>query len=201
MKLLFSLLIFVFTATSLAGVDCPNNYPNGNSLKYSNGAMFYPNGNSLRYSNGEMFYPNGNSLRYSNGVMNYENGNSLMHSNGSMYYENGNSLRYSNGTLFELNGSANQTGSVSFLTKFGDRKMKIVARSGSTLFQVSLPYGEAIMFVDFDDQGNVTCTVEGGNTSNEFRVEGSKGSAYVTLKPGQNAPAIKQAIQKILDGL
>jgi hypothetical protein len=54
--------------------------------------------------------------------------------------------------------------------------------------------------VDFDEDGNVVCTVEGGNGPSEFRVDGNRGSAYVTVKQGQDPKAVKAAIQSALDG-
>jgi hypothetical protein len=197
------LLSFLFAGTtSFASVDCPSAYPNGNTFTYSDGAMNYPNGNTFRYSNGAMNYPNGNTLRYSNGAMNYANGNTLRYSNGAMNYPNGNTLRYSNGQMNDANGNTNSTGSISLNTAFGDKEMRIVVRPTTAKFQTTLQYGSnGIVIVEFDEDGDVTCTVEGGsNQPREFRVEGNRGSAYVTVNPGQDAGAVKAAVQRALDG-
>jgi hypothetical protein len=201
-RFFFILSVFLTGSVSFAAVDCPANYPNGNTFTYSNGGMNYPNGNTLRYSNGGMNYPNGNTLRYSNGGMNYQNGNTLRYSNGGMNYPNGNTLRYSNGSLNDSNGSTSTSGSVSLNSPFGDKEMRIVVRPTSAQFQFTLPYGaNGIVLVEFDEEGDVTCTVEGGNNQpREFRVEGNRGSAYVTVNPGQDAAAVKAAVQRALDG-
>lgn len=198
-----SLLLAVFltgTCSFAATVDCPAQYPSGRTLTYSNGAMNYPSGSTLRYSDGAMNYPSGSTLRYSNGAMNYESGGTLRYSDGAMNYPSGSTLRYSNGSLNDPNGSTNTTGSVSLSTKFGDSQMRIIVRSNSAKFQTTIPYGNGIMLVEFDEEGNVACTVEGGNGPSEFRVDGNRGSAYVTVKQGQDPSAVKAAIQKALDG-
>ena len=200
MKTFLFLTILSSVSLSLASVDCPSSYPSGGTLKYSNGAMNYPSGGTLRYENGAMNYPSGGTLRYSNGAMNYESGGTLRYENGAMNYPSGGTLRYSNGSLNDSSGGANTTGSVSLSTKFGDTQMRIVVRSNSAKFQTTIPFGSGIMLVEFDEQGNVVCTVEGGTGPSEFRVDGSRGSAYVTVKPGQNVNLIKEAVQKALDG-
>lgn len=196
------LIIFAFfltTSVTFASVDCPASYPSGGTLKYSDGAMNYPSGSTLRYSDGSMNYPSGATLRYRDGSMNYENGSTLRYSDGSMNYPSGGTLRYKDGSLNDSNGSTNTTGSVSLSTKFGNSQMRIVVRSRSAKFQTTIPYGNGILIVDFDEAGNVTCTVESGNGPSEFRVDGNRGSAYVTVKQGQDASAIKAAIQRALD--
>jgi len=201
MKILLLIVATSFASSfSFANVDCPANYPNGSTLMYSNGSMNYPNGTTLRYSNGAMNYPSGTTLRYSNGAMNYENGTTLRYSNGAMNYPSGTTLRYSNGSLNDPNGSTNTTGSVSFSTKFGDSQMRITAKSNSAKFQTTIVYGNGILIVDFDEDGNISCTVEGGNGPSEFRIDGSLGSAYVKVKAGENVQAVKAAVQKALDG-
>jgi hypothetical protein len=194
------LSILLASASSFARVDCPANYPSGGTLTYSSGAMNYPSGGTLRYSNGAMNYPSGGTLRYSNGAMNYESGGTLRYSNGAMNYPSGGTLRTSSGSLNDASGGTNTTGSVSLSTKFGSSQMRIIVRSDSAKFQTTIPYGEGIMLVEFDEEGNVTCTVEGGATPTEFRVDGDRGTAYVTVKPGQNANLVKAAVQKALDG-
>jgi hypothetical protein len=77
--------------------------------------------------------------------------------------------------------------------------MRIVVRPNSARFQTTIPYGNGILLVDFDEEGNVICTVEGGNGPTEFRVDGNRGSAYVTVKQGQDPNAVRAAIQKALD--
>lgn len=193
-------LILFLGSFSLASVDCPSSYPNGSTLTYSSGAMNYPNGSTLRYSTGAMNYPSGSTLRYTTGAMNYENGSTLMYSTGAMNYPNGSTLRYSTGALNDPSGSTNHTGVVSLSTSFGSGKMRIVARANSANFQTTIPYGNGVMIVDFDDKGNVACTVEEADGPSEFRVDGFKGSAYVTVKAGQNVNAVKRAVQKALDG-
>lgn len=131
---------------------------------------------------------------------NYPSGGTLTYSSGAMNYPSGGSLRYSNGSLNDSSGASNTTGSVSLSTKFGNNQMRIVVRAHSANFQASIPYGNGIMLVDFDEQGNVTCTLEVGSSSSEFRVDGNRGSAYVTVKPGQNINSVKDAVQKALDG-
>ena len=200
MKIILILSVLLTVSNSLASVDCPANYPSGGTLTYSDGAMNYPSGSTLRYSNGAMNYPSGSTLRYSNGAMNYESGSTLRYSDGAMNYPSGGTLRYSNGAMNDSNGSTNTTGSLSLSTKFGDSQMRIVVRPKSAKFQTSIPYGPGIMIVDFDEEGNVSCTVEGTNSPSEFRVDGNRGSAYVTVKQGQDPKAIKAAIQKALDG-
>jgi hypothetical protein len=200
MKAIFVVAIFLSAVSSFAHVDCPSSYPSGGTLAYSNGAINYPSGGTFRYENGAMNYPSGGTLRYSNGAMNYESGGTLRYEDGSMNYPSGGTLRYSNGALNDSGGGTNTTGSVSLSTKFGDNQMRIVVRSNSAKFQTTIPYGDGIMVVDFDEQGNVTCTVESGSGPSEFRVDGNRGSAYVTVKPGQNVNAVKEAVQKALDG-
>jgi hypothetical protein len=199
-KILLSLAIFLSAAVSFANVDCPSNYPSGGTLTYSDGSMNYPSGGTFRYSDGSMNYPSGGTLRYSNGSMNYQSGGTLRYSDGSMNYPSGSTLRYSDGSLNDSGGGRNTSGSVSLSTKFGDTQMRIVVRAHSAKFQTTIPYGSGIMLVDFDEQGNVTCTAEGGSASNEFRVDGNLGSAYVTVKPGQNINSVKEAVQRALDG-
>lgn len=195
---LFALAFFLTASHSYAAsVDCPSSYPNGATLTYSNGAMNYPSGATLRYSNGIMNYPSGGTLRYSNGAMNYESGSTLRYSNGAMNYPSGSTLRYSNGSLNDPNGSSNTTGSVFLSTKFGDSEMRIIVKSNSARFQTTIPYGNGILLVEFDEDGNISCTVEGGSGPSEFRVEGHRGSAYVTVKPGQDANAVKAAVQRV----
>ena len=195
------ILAVLFTAyNSFASVECPANYPSGVTLTYSDGSMNYPSGSTLRYRDGSMNYPSGNTLRYRDGSMNYPSGSTLRYRDGSMNYPSGNTLRYSDGSLNDSNGRTNTTGSVSLSTEFGDSKMKIVVRPNSAKFQITIPYGSGIVLVDFDEDGNVVCTVEGGNGPSEFRVDGNRGSAYVTVKQGQDPKAVKAAIQSALDG-
>ena len=135
---------FLFISTiltafqSFSKVDCPSNYPNGSTLTYSNGAMNYPSGSTFRYSNGAMNYPSGSTLRYSNGSLN------------------------------NVNGSTNTTGSVSFTTQFGNSRMRILVRAKSANFQTTLPFGNGLLFVEFDEEGNVICTVEGDGNPTHF---------------------------------
>lgn len=199
-KVIFLILASVGTAFG-ASVDCPERYPNGNTMTYSDGTINFANGNRFRYSDGTMNYPNGNRLRYSDGTMNYENGNRLMYSDGTMNYENGNRLRYSDGTLNDSNGNRNTTGAVAVTTKFGDGTMRIVAKKTSATFRTTLSYGKGIVEMDISEDGSVSCTVEGEGDSpeTEFRVDGVRGSAFVTVKPGQDARQVKAAVQAALD--
>ena len=109
-------------------------------------------------------------------------------------------LRRSDGSMDDPNGSTNTTGSVSLNTEFDNSQMRIVVGLNSARFQTALDYGNGILILDFDDIGNVSCTVEGGNGPSEFRVYGNRGSAYVTVKQGQDPKAVKDAVQKALDG-
>ena len=200
MRSLLLVCISLFGIYATASVDCPSDYPNGRTLKYSDGSMNFPNGRTFRYSDGSMNYPNGRTLRYSDGSMNYETGRTLMYKDGSMNYPDGRTLRYADGSLRESNGATNNTGSIALSTEFDTTKMRIVARTKATSFQVTIPFGNGLLLVEFDEKGNVECVVEGGDSPTEFRVDGNRGSAYVTVKPGQNAKAVKEAVQKALDG-
>lgn len=201
MKSLF-LSVCLLGSFAFAAVDCPSNYPNGATMTYSDGSMNFPNGATLRYRDGSMNYPNGGTLRYRDGSMNYQNGASLMYSDGSMNYPNGATLRYKDGSLNNENGSTNQTGSVRLSTSFGTGNLQIIARKAAVSFTATIAYGNGIAYVEFDTLGNVTCTVEGGGSGapTEFKIEGAKGTAFVTVKAGENAAAIKQAVQKAMDG-
>jgi len=181
-------------------VDCPDRYPNGNSLKFSDGSMRYENGNSLRFSDGTMRYPNGNSLRFSDGSMRYENGNSLRFSDGSMRYENGNSLRFSDGSMREQNGNSSTTNSISFLSSFGNGQMRISVTKKSDTYTTELPFGtNGRLILTFDGLGNVSCFVQNDN-SLQFKVEGMYGSAEVELKDGSDAKRIKEELLRVLNG-
>jgi len=109
-------------------------------------------------------------------------------------------LRSSDGTLRDPNGNTNQSGSVSFNADFGKSQMRVTVRPKSATFQTTIAFGEGIVILDMNEQGNLSCTVEGANPSSDFRVEGNQGSAYVTVKPGKDVNSIKKSIQAIMDG-
>ncbi|MBY0413291.1 MAG: hypothetical protein K2Q18_03965, partial [Bdellovibrionales bacterium] len=199
-KLYSCLLIILTTVISTViqaseVVDCPDRYPNGNALKFSDGSMRYENGNGLRFSDGSMRYPNGNGLRFSDGSMRYENGNGLRFSDGSMRYENGNGLRFSNGSMREQNGNASTTKSISFLAPFGNSSMRISVTPKSDTYSTELPFGEnGRLLLTFDGLGNVSCFVQ-NDTVLQFKIDGMYGSAEVELKNGSDAKKIKEEIQ------
>lgn len=202
LNLLSITVIALFSLNTLAAVvDCPTKYPNGNTLTYSDGTMRYPNGNTLRYSDSTIRYQNGNTLRYTDGTFRYQNGNTLKYTDSTVRYENGNTARYADGSMRDPNGNTNTTGSISINTAFGDENMRVVVKRSSMTINTKVAFGnDAVLLLEINEAGDVTCSVEGGNDGpSEFKLSGNNGTAFISVKSGKNAQAIKDAIQRILD--
>lgn len=202
LNLLSAAMIALFSFNALAAVvDCPTTYPNGSILSYADGSMRYPNGNTLRYSDSSIRYPNGNILRYIDGSLRYQNGNNLKYTDSQVRYENGNTARNSDGSMRDINGSNLIAGSININTAFGDENMRVVLKAGSLMIHASVAYGnDGVLLLEINEAGDISCTVEGGsNGLTDFKLSGNNGTAFVNIKPGKNAQAIKNAIQKILD--
>jgi hypothetical protein len=113
-----------------------------------------------------------------------------------MNYPNGATLRYRDGSLNNANGNTNHTGSVSLSAPFGDTTMRVIAKPASLEIETTIAYGNGILILTLDGNGTVSCAVEGGNGPSEFKIEGALGSAYVTVKQGEDARALKLLSKK-----
>ena len=58
-----------------------------------------------------------------------------------------------------------------------------------------------IFILETDEDGNVVGIEEETSSASEFKVEGTAGTALVTVKSGKDAQAVEEAIRKVLDSL
>lgn len=199
----YILILFLLTTSSVsfsAVIDCPSNYPNGRTLKYSDGSMNYPDGRTMRYSDGSMNYPDGRTMRYSDGSMNYPDGRTMRYSNGSMNYPDGRTMRYPNGSLNNPDGSTNHTGSVSAVADIESGQLFVRARQSDSSYRLTLTRNNFTIVFYISNDGGVICDLDGNNPGETvFKISGSKGSATVTKKAGENATEIKNAIEAALN--
>lgn len=211
-------LIALISASAFAGVNnCPNNYPDGRTLRYSDGSMNYPDGRTLRYSDGSMNYPDGTTLRYSDGSMNYFGGRTLRYSDGSMNYPSGSTLRYSDGMMNYENGttmcSPRSGGSCEVPLTIAATKnttLHVRARSsGNNDYRLVVGNSGIDLVVFFDNQGNVTCRTNlgggghggGSGSVSSFKISKPAADVRVDVKPGYDANAVRRAIEQALDSL
>lgn len=207
-------LLALISASAFAGVNnCPNNYPDGSTLRYSNGSMNYPDGTTLRYSDGSMNYPDGSTLRYRDGSMNYFGGSTLRYSDGSMNYPSGTTLRYRDGMMNYENGttmcSPKSGGSCEVPLTIAATKnttLHVRARSsGNNDYRLVVGNSGIDLVVFFDNQGNVTCRTNGGGggsgSVSSFKINKPAADVRVDVKPGYDADAVRRAIEQALDSL
>lgn len=198
-------LVFLSLFSIQVFADCPESYPTGTTLRYTDGSINFPWGSTFRYSDGVLNYPSGSTFRYRDGTMNYPSGSTLKYSDGSMNHPNGSILRSSNGDLRNRDGDISDVVRINIDIPQNQSSFYLRATSKSDVYELTVPLKKenkdaGYVIFTVSDRGDVDCDLfaDLSDIKNTFSLNTDSADVFVKVKRG-NPLEIKKVLLKALE--